>query len=52
MVIVVAEGASAGVRDMDSLKKTTSQDKSGNVKLSVIKNLIIGFSCIFENRNS
>lgn len=35
LVIVVAEGAGSGVRDLQKLSKGVEKDNSGNVKLPV-----------------
>lgn len=35
LVIVVAEGAGSGVRDLSKLKEGGERDQSGNVKLPV-----------------
>lgn len=37
LVIVVAEGAGSGVRDLQKLSKVAEKDSSGNVKLPVYK---------------
>lgn len=36
LVIVVAEGAGSGVRDLGKLKEGGERDQSGNVKLPVV----------------
>lgn len=36
LVIVVAEGAGSGVRDLSKLKEGGERDQSGNIKLPVL----------------
>lgn len=37
LVIVVAEGAGSGVRDLSKLKEGGEKDQSGNIKLPVLR---------------
>lgn len=44
-MIVVAEGAGSGVRDLNKLKEGGERDQSGNIKLPVLNKLIRTLEC-------
>lgn len=45
LVIVVAEGAGSGVRDLSKLKEGGERDQSGNIKLPVFIGLYRTLAC-------
>lgn len=45
LVIVVAEGAGSGVRDLSKLKEGGERDQSGNIKLPVLIGLYRTLAC-------
>lgn len=52
LVIVVAEGAGSGVRDLGKLKEGGERDQSGNVKLPVFIELCRILECSSRHRLS
>ena len=52
LVIVVAEGAGSGVRDLGKLKEGGERDQSGNVKLPVLIELFRILECSSRHRLS
>ena len=52
LVIVVAEGAGSGVRDLGKLQEGGERDQSGNVKLPVFIQLFRISECSLRHRLS